>query len=488
MTGFFRRLSISRKLIVISATPIVIITLILVIVSGSLELGQKRIELIERSDTLTRILADNIGAAVLFEDKPNVLKVLQTLSSGRNNVFAQAVSSRSALKVELPLNNEQTNFRDILSDPNCRPENFSIFSVYLVTIQPIIIDQENIGELTLITDTSSLQSVVIENLLILLVISLITSFGVYLLIRRFHKDIEEPLKSLQVTMQNVSRKGDYQFDLEKQDDPLLQDLFAGFQNMLDQISDREKQLTAHRKQAEKQVELRLNEIEIINRKRIFWLENMAYFLHHELKNKVIGYSSTLDLIERKTGQNSDVEKYLTRARKAIVMMDQLLKGISIASDFEANLWSESKSVINFSELLRGQLEDYQSQYPEALFESILKPNVKIQANAPRLIQAIDKLVSNAIEHSTPETPIKIKLIQNNLMAELEIINLGDPLPDSLASIFNLFVSNSSAEENRGLGLYVVSQIIENHAGDIEVNSLENPSGASFTIKIPLYES
>jgi signal transduction histidine kinase len=55
-------------------------------------------------------------------------------------------------------------------------------------------------------------------------------------------------------------------------------------------------------------------------------------------------------------------------------------------------------------------------------------------------------------------------------------------PDRLQSLFTPFVTSKST--GNGLGLFIVKNIIENHGGQVKVQS-ETGKGTSFTITLPL---
>jgi signal transduction histidine kinase len=57
--------------------------------------------------------------------------------------------------------------------------------------------------------------------------------------------------------------------------------------------------------------------------RLDWLENMARFLRHELRNTMIGISSSLDLLSRKS-IDTDAEVYVRRAHRSFTYMRKLV--------------------------------------------------------------------------------------------------------------------------------------------------------------------
>jgi signal transduction histidine kinase len=407
----YRRLTFSGKLIFISILPILIVSILFLTIIGFAEYKQNRSEIIEKSNTLAKVVANNLGPVVLFNDSNGAIELLNSLRHDQHVIFAQ-VKALSGFKIDQTFHFNEIDTEKILQNLDNDVKQFGVTSPFLVTRAPIVVDREVIAELALITDATPLNQLLIEKLLLILLMIVIASIIAYFIARRFHKDIYEPVVRLREAMQIISGDNQYTLRIGSQDDPIMRDLYSGFEHMLDQIEQRENQLGELRDKAEEKVQLRVNELESINRKRIYWLENIAYFLQHELKNKIIGYSSTLDIIERKT-RSIDLEKYLNRARRSTILMNHLLESVGEASDFEATLWGESKSALNLSQLISDVLDEYSQQFPERQFSSDISANIKISANSARLVQAIDKIISNAVQHSAGNSVINIACTRNH---------------------------------------------------------------------------
>ena len=99
----------------------------------------------------------------------------------------------------------------------------------------------------------------------------------------------------------------------------------------------------------------------------------------------------------------------------------------------------------------------------------------VLGNEIRRKQLLDKLISNAIEHSDGAAPIEVSVKQREGKALLIVKNKGDALPKDKQTMFNLFVSLRTPErktdENFGLGLYIVKLIAESHGGHVDAHDL-----------------
>lgn len=482
----FHNLPLKKKLIFITLLPIIVVSTIFLSVILVNQINVQRASMIQQAGSLTSILANNINAAVLFKDERRARHLLASLRLEPLILYARAQSSDLNFTVEYHRSSTLEDVESTISNADYSPDQFGLFSQYLVTSHVVEADSDQIGMLVLVSDTSGFRTS-LSNLLVLgSTLILVSAIIAFKFAQHFHRSVTDPIIHLRNAMRTISQKHDYRIRIGNHDEENMRDLYHGFDHMLDQIQYRDAELSRHQATLEKQIQLRVDEIEIINRKRISWLENMAFFLHHELRNKIVGFKSTMDIIERKT-EHGGLEKYLARARKSATLMNHLLESVGNASDLEATLWSESKTLLNLSNLLDEQVDEYAISHPQMQFNKNIRKDIKVQGNHSRLLQACDKLVTNAIEHSLFQSTITVRLHERDGYAELDIINLGDPLPEDRESMFQLFVSSKlHSGNNRGLGLFVVKLIAENHSGDIRAEPLEEQSGVKFSLRIPLY--
>ncbi|MCM4158195.1 histidine kinase [Gramella sp. AN32] len=100
----------------------------------------------------------------------------------------------------------------------------------------------------------------------------------------------------------------------------------------------------------------------------------------------------------------------------------------------------------------------------------------------RVAQMFSNLMSNAVKHGSPDTPIIIDSFTSNGEYHLKVTNSGNIIPENKkAGLFKPFYTDK--KDGLGLGLYIVSEIAEAHQGKIEVESTEKHT--SFEFIMPL---
>jgi signal transduction histidine kinase len=103
----------------------------------------------------------------------------------------------------------------------------------------------------------------------------------------------------------------------------------------------------------------------------------------------------------------------------------------------------------------------------------------------RIEQVITNLLTNATRYGSGK-PIKVSVTNENGMGIVTIQDHGIGIQEAdLKRIFQRFErATATAVTGLGLGLYIVSQIIEAHSGSIEVSSVQG-EGSTFKVSLPL---
>ncbi|MDH3625459.1 MAG: HAMP domain-containing histidine kinase [Myxococcales bacterium] len=228
----------------------------------------------------------------------------------------------------------------------------------------------------------------------------------------------------------------------------------------------------------------LKDITTMRAERLTWLENLARFLRHELKNQIVAMGTSIDLAQ--TGDSLVANRvYLDRAQRSLNRMRGLVSSATEATSLEAALAVDETEQVDLSALVADRVLAFQQLHPSRQLVLRLKPGLFVQGNEERLMQLLDKLLNNAVEHSVADAEIRVTLRRlDNHEFELTVENDGDPLPKDKERIFEAFVSSQKRPENLGLGLFVAQSIAQNHGGHIVAEDLPGSGGARFVLRLP----
>jgi signal transduction histidine kinase len=107
--------------------------------------------------------------------------------------------------------------------------------------------------------------------------------------------------------------------------------------------------------------------------------------------------------------------------------------------------------------------------------------VVVRGDQSALVRAVENLVENALVHGPADRPVTVSLSRVDGWARLTVRDEG-PGPD-LADRDRLFErfwrgTGAAGRPGSGLGLSIVSAIVERHAGRVAVD------GSAFTLELP----
>jgi signal transduction histidine kinase len=103
----------------------------------------------------------------------------------------------------------------------------------------------------------------------------------------------------------------------------------------------------------------------------------------------------------------------------------------------------------------------------------------------RVMQAISNLASNAVQHGTPGSPVRLRVTGTEKEVAVEVHNEGVIPGEILPRIFEPFRSgrhHGSRGEGLGLGLFIANAIARAHGGGLEVDSAAGAT--TFRLKLP----
>jgi signal transduction histidine kinase len=112
----------------------------------------------------------------------------------------------------------------------------------------------------------------------------------------------------------------------------------------------------------------------------------------------------------------------------------------------------------------------------------------LDADAGRLGQVLDNLVSNALKFTLPGGSVVVSVRQRDGRAKVEVADTGIGVPqDEVGQLFSRFYRASSATRRAipgtGLGLVIARAIVEGHGGSVALESHEGV-GTRVTVSLP----
>jgi signal transduction histidine kinase len=134
------------------------------------------------------------------------------------------------------------------------------------------------------------------------------------------------------------------------------------------------------------------------------------------------------------------------------------------------------------------VDEMQATHPERRIDVRREGDGGGDWDGDRLAQVVENLLSNALKYSPPDTVVTVEVTGNAASVQLVIHNQGAAIPtERLPHIFEPMQrgvqDGSYAGRSVGLGLYVVSHLVEAHGGRVTVAS-SSTAGTVFTVSLP----
>jgi len=357
--------------------------------------------------------------------------------------------------------------------------------------QSISLDNQYLGSVRITSHAGPvIQAAKFYIVIALLILAVLVSLA-YLLAWSLQNRIVEPINQLGLAINRVSDSAGDFFQLPIETNDEIGATYNSFNRMLSELAERTRLLELRANELGQTLDMRNQQISEEERKRIIWLQNLAQFLRHELKNTMLGFRSSLDMIERRS-DDEKIHQYIERARSSVIFMGKLLHNVGETSGLEAELLSEEFVNLNLSDTIQIWLEQYQHATGISNINFKGDSDAIIYGNATRIIQMVEKLATNAASHSKENTMIDVIVRKQDQEIILSVANQGTALPEERSDIFDLFVSmrdeTRQTSDNVGLGLYIVRIIAQAHDGYVTADDLENAEGAIFSVHLPAQEN
>ena len=212
---------------------------------------------------------------------------------------------------------------------------------------------------------------------------------------------------------------------------------------------------------------------------------------HELKTPLTSLKGYLQLItsNKKDEVPAKITHYVEKANKAINKLQSLINDLLDVSKIQAGRLQYPFSLVNISELIRVCIENAEHIYPENTFVNEDGSEYLVYGNSERLEQVLMNLLNNAVKYSKGDKKVIIKSALHGFdKIRISVIDFGIGLSnDQKERIFERFYRVEDKKyltSGLGMGLYISSEIIHNHKGEIGVES-ELGKGATFYFDLPL---
>jgi two-component system CheB/CheR fusion protein len=231
---------------------------------------------------------------------------------------------------------------------------------------------------------------------------------------------------------------------------------------------------------------------------------------HELRTPLVPLMGYSEALSRLLSQTPEAGKELERNQRMLQMvgkfrgqlkhLERLTDDLLDMSRLQSGKFSLQSQSVDLNQVAEMAIEEARMTAPARTIRLDARKKDQpliVRGDEGRLLQVMNNLLNNAIVHAPQSDRIDMRLSRTNSdsgppQAQVEVRDYGPGIPpENLKTVFSRFYQISDDKRQPrsglGLGLYIAKNIIEQHGGEITVQS--NPGeGSAFIFKLPLIDA
>ncbi|NPA10336.1 MAG: response regulator [Chlorobi bacterium] len=215
---------------------------------------------------------------------------------------------------------------------------------------------------------------------------------------------------------------------------------------------------------------------------------------HELKTPLTSIKAYVQLLERKLKLDKESAEagFLTKVQDQIEKLNTLITDLLDVSKIENGKLKITKKPTNLEGVISNAIDTIVQTHESRvkIKRDGVKPDILIPLDEIRIEQVLINFLTNAIKYSPQNNQVIVTTFVDEEEQEVRVsvTDFGIGIPDfKQEAVFNKFyrVEESSLQfQGMGIGLFICSEIIKQHHGNIGVSSKVD-EGSTFYFTLPL---
>jgi signal transduction histidine kinase/CheY-like chemotaxis protein len=380
---------------------------------------------------------------------------------------------------------------------------------------PIELDGKRIGTVELQTDLKHLETELLVNIgIVLLVLSVCLGLALTLA-NHLQKSISGPIQKLSSAIDRVGQDKKFTLTVDRESEDEIGDMIEGFNTMLRELHLRDTELTRYRDQLEERVAERtadLNEsyqnltltiedlkaaqsaAEAANHAKSMFLSSMSHELRTPL-NAILGFSQMLDINPKEplsATQQKCVDHVLGSGSHLLALIDSILDLAKIEAgqiDCTIQTVDPGPCITEAMNMMQGLADKRDINLTAPALAARSLPSIK--ADPQRLNQILLNLISNAVKYNRDGGTVTVDGAVSggeNPVLRISVTDTGIGIPadrkNEIFSPFNRLGRESSDVEGSGVGLALSKQLTEIMGGEIGFET-QAELGSTFWIDLKI---
>jgi PAS domain S-box-containing protein len=224
-------------------------------------------------------------------------------------------------------------------------------------------------------------------------------------------------------------------------------------------------------------------------------ETFLSIASHELKTPLTTVKGWVNLMATALRETDEIDpvsigEFADELQNQVDRLERLITDLLDVSRIQQGRLELQPEPVNLVRLLQAVLRRFEHA-PERTpaHEVVLEVPATVTGvwDPDRLEQVVTNLMSNAFKYSPDGGVVAVRLRQDAESVTLAVADDGIGItPEAHARLFQPFERSAAARRSAsgtGLGLFITKEIVEQHGGEIEVESVEG-AGTTVTVRLP----
>lgn len=305
-------------------------------------------------------------------------------------------------------------------------------------------------------------------------------------IRLFYKWFAEPLQVLVEGSREVAKgKYSHRIHLNTHDE---------MSELADALNDMTAQFQQTRDDLDRQVRERTQEV--VRSEQLASVGFLAAGVSHEINNPLASIALCSESLESRLSEIFDeaeiaksdnvqvVHDYLQMIQREAFRCKQITEKLL---DF-ARLGDSQRHHVDLRDLVEGVIGMVQhlGKYQDKKLELSAGEPVIVEVNDQEIKQVVLNLITNGLESLDAGGHVRVSVTRQGEQAQIVVVDDGCGMTAEVRKhLFEPFYTKRHSGQGTGLGLSITYRIVEEHHGEIQVNSDGVGQGSRFVVKLPM---
>jgi two-component system sensor histidine kinase/response regulator len=216
-------------------------------------------------------------------------------------------------------------------------------------------------------------------------------------------------------------------------------------------------------------------------------EMFTALLAHDLRSPLSAILASAHLLQRRSSDQAALEtaaRIITSGKRMARMIEDML---DLARARLGGGILVKREAMDFKALVERVLREHQAAAPDRPIEACYSGTFDGHWDSERVAQVASNLIGNALKHGSATAPVEVRLDGTQADCVVLVVkNPGTIPPAILPHLFDPFRGGQREPgrgEGLGLGLYIVSQIVQAHDGVVDVET-GNGDETAFQVRLP----